>query len=154
MGNKPTSSSSPSSSSGARDSQVGPSSENAKRERICAELLETEETYVRGLTTLDRYYRTALLESGLDQGDCNAIFSSLPDILSLHYSQMLPKLQLRCTPQAPKKTRWCVAAVFMEFAEYVFYIFILFLKFLFIYLFIYFVFCFFKKKKKTNKYYF
>ena len=138
MGNKPTSSSSPSSSSGSsRDSQVGPSSENAKRERICAEILETEETYVRGLTTLDRYYRTALLESGLDQGDCNAIFSSLPDILSLHYSQMLPKLQLRCTPQAPKKTRWCVAAVFMEFAEYV-YIFIFLYSFLFFYLFSYF----------------
>src|SRR3989338_1326342 len=95
------------------------SGSQAKREQICAELLTTEETYIRGLTTLDRYYRTGLATCGVKVEDIDRIFSTVPEILALHNNQLLPQLQLRCPPQAPAKTRWCVAQIFLDFlAEY------------------------------------
>ena len=108
MGNSPNTG-----ASSAPDSSTGPS----KREMICSEILSTEETYIRGLTTLDRYYRTGLLSCGIKQKEIDRIFSSVPDILSLHNNQVLPQLQLRCTPQAPAKTRWCVAQIFIDFLK-------------------------------------
>lgn len=96
-----------------------PNGTPSKREKICCELLQTEETYVRGLTTLDRYFRSALMQAGEKEKTISAIFSSVPSILGLHNTQMLPQLQLRCTPTAPAKTRWCVAQVFLDFARYV-----------------------------------
>lgn len=87
-----------------------------RREQICSEILATEERYIRGLTTLDRYYRVALLEAGEHPDTVELIFSSLPRILQVHNQQMLPQLQLRCTRHSPSKHRWCVAQVFIDFA--------------------------------------
>ena len=99
---------------GASSSESG-----GRREQICEEILSTEETYIRGLTTLDRYYRTGLTSCGVKEKEIEQIFSTVPAILALHNNQVLPQLQLRCTPQAPIKTRWCVGQVFIDFiAQY------------------------------------
>src|SRR3989338_41551 len=89
----------------------------AKREQICGEILSTEETYIRGLTTLDRYYRTGLVTCGVKEKELGQIFSTVPLILALHNDKVLPQLQLRCTPTAPAKSRWCVAQVFLDFLD-------------------------------------
>lgn len=89
----------------------------AKREQICGEILSTEETYIRGLTTLDRYYRTGLVTCGVKEKELGQIFSTVPHILALHNDKVLPQLQLRCTPTAPAKSRWCVAQVFLDFLD-------------------------------------
>jgi hypothetical protein len=89
-----------------------------RRQKICAEILSTEESYIRGLTTLDRYYRTGFASAGVKEKDQTVVFSTIAQILALHNDTILPQLQLRCTPQAPVKTRWCVAQVFIDFLSH------------------------------------
>ncbi|KAJ3124527.1 hypothetical protein HK098_001075 [Nowakowskiella sp. JEL0407] len=83
-----------------------------RRNAVAAEILATEQTYVRNLQNLVDMYvtpiQTGISEVGIPSQDASLLFSNVQSILKFHQEHLLPKLE----------AGFAIGAVFREFSIY------------------------------------